>query len=147
MSKSSRRFSSHLAAAVALAGLAGTAPPTRAELPPDAYRERQNAAPEVLVIKVRSVATTEIKRADHTLIANSVEASVENVERTATGLKPGATIKILNTQRHNKRPMPGPSDVPTLKEGEVRPAYLAWAKEAEAYSPAAGGFSFSKVEG
>ena len=67
--------------------------------------------------------------------------------KTAKGIKPGALIKILYTQRKSNRPIAGPSEVPTLKEGEVRPAYLAWDKEAEVYSPAAGGYSFTKVEG
>ena len=117
----------------------------RAELPPEAYRYRQAAAPEVLVIKVRSVKTKETQRSDGKLIANTVEAVVEHVARTARGLKPGATIEISYTQRRHKVPMPGPSEVPTLKEGEVRPAYLAWDKENEVFSPAAGGYSFTKV--
>ena len=131
-----------LLAAFSLGGLS-----LRAELPPQAYRQRQAAAPEVLVIKVRSVATKEIERSDHKLIANTVEAVVEHVGRTSTGLKPGAVIRILYTQRRYAQPIAGPSEVPSLKEGEVRPAYLSWQKESEVYSPAAGGFSFTKVEG
>ena len=117
----------------------------RAELPPQAYRQRQAAAPEVLVIKVRSVTTKETQRADHKLVANTVEAVVEHVARTARDVKPGAVIKIFYTQRRYNQPLVGPSEVPSLKEGEVRPAYLAWNKETEVYSPAAGGFSFTKV--
>ena len=118
----------------------------RAELPPQAYRQRQAAAPEVLVIKVQSVTTKETQRADHKLVANTVQAVVQHVARTSRDLKPGASIQIFYTQRRYTKPLTGPSEVPTLKEGEVRPAYLSWDKEAEAYSPAAGGFSFTKVE-
>ena len=141
------RFSWQLAACAVLAALSVTAAPASAELPPQAYRQRQAAAPEVVVIKVRSVVTKETERPDHKLIANTVEAVVEHVGRTTTGLKPGAVIKILYTQRRHEKPLAGPSEVPTLKEGEVRPAYLSWQKETQVYSPAAGGFSFTKVEG
>ncbi len=135
--------------AIAVALLAAVCAPVfsaRAELPPQAYRQRQAAAPEVLVIKVRSVTTKETQRADYKLIANTVEAVVEHVARTARDLKPGAVIQIFYTQRRYNQPMAGPSEVPTLKEGEVRPAYLSWDKETEVYSPAAGGYSFTKVE-
>ena len=118
-----------------------------AELPPQVYRQRQAAAPEVLVIRVKSVNTKETQRADHKLVTNVVEAHVEHVARTAKGLKPGAVIKIVYTQRRYNQPMTGPSEVPSLDESEIRPAYLAWDKDLEAYSPAAGGFSFKKVEG
>lgn len=118
-----------------------------AELPPQVYRQRQAAAPEVLVIRVKSVNTKEAQRADHKLVTNIVEAQVEHVARTTKGLKPGAVITIVYTQRRYNQPMTGPSEVPSLDESEIRPAYLAWDKDLEAYSPAAGGFSFKKVEG
>ena len=118
----------------------------RAELPPQVYRQRQAAAPEVLVINVRSVTTKETQRADHKLVAHTVEAVVQHVARTTRGLKPGSVITIFYTQRRSNQPVTGPSEVPTLAESEVRPAYLAWDKETQVYSPAAGGFSFTKVE-
>lgn len=139
----------HFRKGAAFAVLAAMLPAAavRAELPPQAYKQRQAAAPEVLVIRVTSVKTTETQRADHKLIANVVEAKVEHVARTSRGLKPGAAIKIMYTQRRYNQPIAGPSEVPTLDESEIRPAYLAWDKDLEAYSPAAGGFSFKKVEG
>ena len=121
--------------------------PSQSELPPQVYKQRQAAAPEVLVIRVNSVKTTETQRADHKLIANVVEARVEHVARTSRGLKPGAMITIRYTQRRYNQPIAGPSEVPSLDESAIRPAYLAWDKEIEAYSPAAGGYSFKKVEG
>lgn len=124
-----------------------TAAGVRAELPPQVYRQRQAAAPEVLVIKVTSVKTKEAQRPDHKLVTNVVEAVVEHVARTTKGLKPGAVITIVYTQRRYNQPITGPSEVPSLDESEIRPAYLSWDKDLEAYSPAAGGFSFRKVEG
>ena len=116
-----------------------------AELPPEVYRERQQASPEALVIKVKSVKASETRRPGHTLVANTVEAVVQNVARTATNLKPGATITILYTQRRHDEPVAGPSEVPSLKEGQVRPAFLSRSKHDEAYSPAAGGYSFDRA--
>ena len=139
----SRRGVALILAAAAVFTAAGI----RAELPPQAYRQRQAAAPEVLVIRVKSVTTKETERPDHKLITNVVEARVEHVARTAKGLKPGAVITIIYTQRRSSQPIAGPSEVPSLDEAEIRPAYLAWDKDLDAYSPAAGGFSFKKVEG
>lgn len=132
-------------AAVSMAALIVTGVAARAELPPSVYYERQQASPEALVIKVQSVKTTETKRPGHTVVANTVEAVVENVARTKTNLKSGTKIKIVYTQRRSEQPVAGPSEVPSVKEGEVRPAFLAWSKEADAYSPAAGGYSFDRV--
>jgi hypothetical protein len=115
----------------------------RAELPPSAYKERQQAAPEALVIKVRSVSKRERnglkwKQSDFT-----VEAEVEKVHRSATKLTPGAVIQIRYSQRRYSQPITGPSEVPALKEGQVCPAYLAG--DGKVYSPAAGGYSFETV--
>jgi hypothetical protein len=115
----------------------------QAELPPSAYKERQEKAPEALVIKVRSVsqrATTEEKWKQ---IEFTVKAEVQTVERSATKLAPGATIEIRYSQRHYSQPMVGPSEIPAVKEGQVCPAYLS--AEGKTYSPAAGGYSFETV--
>ena len=129
-----------------LAALALSPCIARAELPPQVYRQLQAAAPEVLVINVRSVTTKETQRADHKQVAHTVEAVVQHVARTKRGLKPGSVITIFYTQRRSDQPVTGPSEVPTLGESEVRPAYLTWDKEMKVYSPAAGGFSFTKVK-
>jgi hypothetical protein len=138
----SRRGIAIMLVAAALSTAAGA----RAELPPQVYRQRQAAAPEVLVIRVKSVNTKEAQRADHKLVTNVVEAVVEHVARTTKGLKRGAVITIVYTQRRYNQPVTGPSEVPSLDESQVRPAYLAWDKDLEAYSPAAGGYSFRKVD-
>ena len=133
-----------LLAGCAFAWFAG---PARAELPPQVYREQQRAAPESLEIRVRSVKSSRTKKADHTLITHNVDADVQKVARTATGLKPGATITIRYTQRVPDQPLPGPSEVPTLKKAQVCPAFLARMKKENTYAPAAGGYSFQTVNG
>jgi hypothetical protein len=120
-----------------------TIAPGRAELPPSAYKERQEKAPEVIVIRVRSVTQRETTEEKWKRIEFTVEAEVQKVERSATKLAPGATIEIRYSQHHYSQPMVGPSEVPALKEGQVCPAYLS--REGNTYSPAAGGHSFDTV--
>ncbi len=115
----------------------------RAELPPWVYKERQDKAPEALVIKVRTVKTHETKEPTVTRTEITIEAEVEKVERSASKLSPGAMIKIVYRRSEYSQPRVGPSEIPILKEGQVCPAYLA--REGDAYSPAAGGFSFETV--
>jgi hypothetical protein len=116
---------------------------SQAELPPSAYKERQEKAPEALVIKVRSVSKREISEEKGKLIELTVEAEVQKVERSATKLIPGAVIEISYGQRHYAQPIAGPSEIPALKEGQVCPAYLA--VDGKIYLPAAGGYSFKTV--
>jgi hypothetical protein len=118
-----------------------------AELPPYVYRDMQAKAPERLTIKVKSVKTEERDEPGRKLIAVTAEAEVVAVERTATELKPGRTISIRYTHTDYKQPIAGPSQVPVLREGETRPAFLRKHKDAETYAPAAGGYSFEIVEG
>lgn len=114
-----------------------------AELPPSAYQERQQNAPEVLVIKVRAVSKRETKEANAKRTDFTVEAEVQKVNRSASKLMPGAIIEIRYARRHYARPIAGPSEVPALKEGQVCPAYLSG--DGKIYSPAAGGYSFETV--
>lgn len=120
-----------------------TAISAEAELPPSAYKERQESAPEALVIKVRSVHKRETKEERWKQTDFTVEAEVQKVERSASKLTKGAVIQIHYTQRHYSQPIAGPSEVPALKEGQVCPAYLAG--DGKVYSPAAGGYSFETV--
>ena len=115
----------------------------QAELPPWAYKERQEKAPEALVIKVRSVSQRETTDEKWKQIEFTVKAEVQRVERSATKLTPWTTIEIRYSQRHYSQPMVGPSEVPALKEGQVCPAYLSG--DGKTYSPAAGGHSFETV--
>jgi hypothetical protein len=115
----------------------------QAELPPFAYKEKQEQAPEALVIKVRSVVQHETTREQWKQIEFTVKAEVQKVERSATKLAPGMTIEIRYSQLHLSRPVVGPNEVPSLKEGQVCPAYLSG--DGKMYSPAAGGHSFDTV--
>jgi hypothetical protein len=116
----------------------------RAELPPWAYKERQEKAPEALVIKVRSVSKRETSEERGKQIDFTVEAEVQKVERSATKLKPGTIIQIRYSQHQYREPIAGPSEVPALTEGQVCPAYLSG--YGKTYSPAAGGYSFETVQ-
>lgn len=120
-----------------------TAGSAQAELPPSAYKERQERAPEFLVIKVRSVSKRQTKEERWKQIDFTVEAEVQKVERSASKLTKGAVIQIRYIQRHYSQPIAGPSEVPALKEGQVCPAYLSG--DGKVYSPAAGGYSFETV--
>ena len=115
----------------------------QAELPPSAYKERQEKAPEFLEIKVRSVSKRETKEPQGKLTDFNVDAEVQKVHRSATKLAPGAVIQIRYSQRRYTQPIAGPSEVPALKEGQVCPAYLSG--DGKVYTPAAGGYSFDTV--
>lgn len=120
-----------------------TAGSAQAELPPSAYKERQEKAPEFLMIKVRSVSKRETKEENWRQTNFTLEAEVQKVHRSATKLTPGAIIEIRYSQRNYSQPIAGPSEVPALKEGQVCPAYLSG--DGKVYSPAAGGYSFETV--
>jgi hypothetical protein len=118
----------------------------RAELPPYVYKEWQQQAPESLVIKVRSVKTRETDEPRRKRIDVDVEARVEQVVRSKTGLRAGDVIRISYVHSRHKEPISGPSEVPILKEGGVYPAYLRGGQREKGYAPAAGGYSFQEVK-
>ena len=130
---------------VALALLLLSASGASAELPPEAYLKRQKAAPEALRIKVVSVKKKELDSEKVKTTVATVEARVLSVERSATKLKPGAVIRIEYVNRQSKTPMPGPSQVPLLTEGQEYPAFLSKNGAKPYYIPAAGGWSFERV--
>ena len=116
-----------------------------AELPPEVYLKRQKAAPEALKIKVVTVKKKEIDGEKFKTTIAIVEARVVSVERSATKLKPGDVIRIEYGNRASKVPMPGPSQVPILTEGQEYPAFLAKNGGKPYYLPAAGGWSFERI--
>ena len=126
--------------------LASSGVASLAELPPYVYKERQQRAPESLIIKVRSVKTRATNEPRRKKIDVSVEARVERVNRSKAGLRPGAVIRISYVHSQHKEPLAGPSEVPILKEGRVYPAYLMKSGRRKDYAPAAGGYSFREVE-
>lgn len=115
----------------------------QAELPPWVYKERQEKAPEALLIKVLSVSRRERAETNWKEIDFKVAAEVLKVERSISKLTAGATIEICYSQRRYLRPIVGPSEVPELWEGQVCRTYLT--PEDKAFSPAAGGHSFETM--
>ena len=127
---------------LALLFLAQTA---AAELPPYIYKEWQQVAPEYLEIKVRSIKTSETDAGEYRSFEVIVEAEALAVERSASGLKPGAKIHISYQHRIYKYPLAGASQVPILAHDKIYPAFLKKVA-AGVYEPAAGGKSFELVK-
>lgn len=119
--------------------------PARAELPPEVYQKWQREAPEHVTIRVLEVRTTRRREGqDATHIAVQVTGRVQAVVRSASGLKPGQTIRIAYT--HHQIPPPGPSQTPILRAGKTYPAFLERKAGQTSYNPAAGGYSFEVLE-
>jgi hypothetical protein len=117
-----------------------------AELSPAYYKQLQQQAPESLIIKVLSVKTVETSEPQRKKFAVTVEAQVEKVERSNSGLKRGSAIHIGYVHFRDELPTAGASEVPILKKGQVYPAYLTKNKNGEVYAPAAGGLSFHELK-
>jgi hypothetical protein len=116
-----------------------------AELPPFVYKQWQQAAPEYLEIKVRSSKTSETDAGEYRSIEVVVDAEVLAAERSASGLLPGAKIRISYQHRIYKRPLAGASQVPILERDKVYPAFLKKVAMG-VYEPAARGKSFEIVK-
>ena len=119
-----------------------TALVTQGELPPSVYQELQKKSPEALTIKVEWVGVSTTNEATLKRLEVTAEARVEMVNRSSSGLKPGATIRIHYVRLDHKRPLPGPSEPEILRKGLTYPAFLVKAEKDEVYSTAAGGYSF-----
>ena len=117
----------------------------RAELPPDVYRKRQQAAGESLRIQVLSVETKETDEPRRKRIDVRTRARVLGVTRSKSGLKAGAVITIVYAHSAYKEPRTGPSEVPILAPGKEYPAFLERNRDKQTFSPAAGGYSFRVV--
>jgi hypothetical protein len=130
--------------------LAATPALSRAEIEPRYYREWQDKAPEALTLRigaVRPAVTSERHRSGDGLVVHTrveAEATVETVERSASGLKPGDAIRIQYTTTRAEPPMPGPRPLPVLKRGETVPAFLLGVSKG-LYAPAAKGASFEPL--
>ena len=130
----------------------------RAEMPPQAYAEMQEKAPEFLKIEVLS-STKESGAAENTINLEDLKKGVKSfhihltakvleVERSASGVKTGDVIKIdyTRTERPKGTGWVGPSEIPVLKKGDVTEAYLDENKKLNSFSPAARGRSFHTME-
>ncbi len=122
----------------------------RAEIDPKYYREWQEKAPEALTIRVDEVhpvvTSARDRSGDGMLIHTHVDAAatVERVERSASGLKPGDKIRIQYVTTRADPPMAGPRPIPLLKRGETYPAFLLGVSKG-LYAPAAKGASFDPL--
>ena len=113
--------------------------PSLAELPPHAYKEMQESAPEYIEIEVLKVKTEKLTDG----IKVETEAKVTGVKRSESNLKTGDTIAIKYF--HDTRGLIGPAPIPILDEGKSYPAFLVKEDGNDFYQPAAIGRSFSVV--
>ena len=127
--------------------LAFTTPLAHAVIAPTPYdSDAIEDAPEALAIKVLSVGLKEKRRnvqdgAKSILYTLIAKAQVSKVERSATGLVPGALIEIQYDYWHHDDPPIGPVEMRPIKKGEVLYAHLR--KHGASYQPAADADSFS----
>jgi hypothetical protein len=118
-----------------------------AELPPYVYKQWQQDAPEALIIKVLSVETiTRDENEERKIVFVTVQAQVQSVWRSKSGIRPETAISISYEHTQHKRPHVGPSQVPILETGEECPAYLKKDEQSASYSPVAGGYSFETMK-
>ena len=126
---------------VSVAIVLSVIPAVRAELPPQVYEQYQQEAPEAVSLTIKSVKLTEKEQKESTLISIVAEARIDKVTRSASGLKPGDTIRIVYEHRRDREPVPGPSQPDIVKEGGRYPAFLQKQQDGS-YGIAARGFSF-----
>ncbi|MDD5261265.1 MAG: hypothetical protein PHD76_05380 [Methylacidiphilales bacterium] len=108
----------------------------------DGYRRFQDYAPEYLEIKVTHVETRQSNGFFSGAKTNvSIEAQVQRVFRSASGLQPGGTILIHYTRKATA----GSADLnpPIPEENKIVPAFLR--KSGALYEPAAYHHSFSPL--
>jgi len=112
----------------------------RAELAPSAYEAMQAAASDYVRIEVLRV---DVEPGSEPTDQNvSLVATVSEVIRTGSGLKPGDIITITYVLKEHPKGWAGPGPVPVLSESQQTIAYLK-KEETGDYSPAAGRMSFS----
>jgi hypothetical protein len=119
---------------------------SRAELPPQVYKEYQARSPEALTIKVNSVTVTKADAPDGTRSDIAAQASIQAVERSATHLHVGDTIPVKYSHYTYKHPIAGPGQPEIIVQGRTYLAYLARSDKEETYVLAAGGRSFSPLK-
>jgi len=112
----------------------------RAELPPSAYESMQAKAPELIQIEVLRVDVEPGEKENDQKVL--VVAMVNEVTRTATGLKPSDIVNISYIVTEHPKGWVGPGQVPVLAEKDKCPAFLIKSETGD-YAPAAGRMSFS----
>lgn len=119
--------------------------PALAELPPEAYRQMEAAAPEALRLRVTAVNRAYVS--GRTREAQRVEAKAEvlSVTRSAAGLAAGATIALQYMHDPLPEDMAGPGPVPIVRRTAEYDAYLR-AGGPGTFAPAARSASFHQVK-
>jgi hypothetical protein len=112
----------------------------KAELPPSAYEAMQAKAPELVQIEVLRVDVEPGEKENEQKVL--VVAMVNEVKRTASGLKPNDIVNISYTIADHPKGWVGPGQVPVLAEKDKCPAFLIKSETGD-YAPAAGRMSFS----
>jgi hypothetical protein len=115
----------------------------RAEIAPMFYERMQKEAPEALAVDVVAVDQTEKKDNEGTVTSLVVQARVRQVERSASGVKPGDVVTIVYSVTEFVAPRPGMGSPPILKKGQSVMAYLKKEEKGERFELAAHGRSFA----
>jgi hypothetical protein len=110
------------------------------------YKQMQDSAPEVVVLRVTAVKTEAGKAADDSVqgipLMVTAKAAVIRVVHTATGLKAGDVVYLLYGYA---QPVPGKSSytpIPIISNNTEYTAYLVAGADKNVYRPAAGAQSF-----
>ena len=121
--------------------IAAVQPLLWAELPPSAYEKKQKEAPEKLQVQIMRVEVEPAAKAEDQVVR--LTATVEQVDRTVTGIKAGDFISITYTIVGHPPGWVGPGPVPIPNEKDKTVAYLQQIPDSGDYAPAAGAMSFS----
>jgi hypothetical protein len=153
-----KRFSQNaraliLGAASASCAVIGLWQESRAELPRPEYRRLQREAPEEMRIEVMRVHEAPVGESERERERGGrafdvdVEAKVLRVNRTTVRVHDGEVIHIIYRMHRRERAVPGPGEPQPPERGREYPAYLAKVEgERRAFRPAAGVYSFERVE-
>ena len=134
-----------LRAVCGVAILLGVSMAVRADLSPREYRRMQREAPEELRIEVLGVHERPLREREREFEI-VVDAKVRRINRTAARIHEGDVIKITYIHHRRERPLPGPGEAPILEQGKVYPAFLTKVERERIFKPAAGSFSFERLE-
>jgi hypothetical protein len=138
-----------LGAAAVMGAFFGLSQEVRAELPRREYYRLQREAPEevrIAVLEVNEAPDGESRRERGTFDID-VEARVLRVNRTAVRVHDGEVIHIIYRLHRRERAVPGPGEPQPPEQGQEYPAWLAKVEgERRAFQPAAGVYSFERIE-
>lgn len=113
---------------------------SRAELPPSAYEQMQDAATEVFRIHVLQVLKSETSNPHQTEIR--IVADVVKVGHATTKIRAGEIITIQYVVTEHPPGWSGPGEVPVPEQGDEVPAFLKRSENTTDYTPAAGAMTF-----